>query len=49
MPFVLKMENRMFGPKMTDDSQPPFCMKEGSTLTFNVVGSCEFDCPDGKI
>lgn len=41
------MENRMFDTPIKSDFQPPYCLKQGSKLTFNVVGSCKFDCPDG--
>lgn len=47
-PMVLKMGNREIETKTIDDFQPPYCFKEGSRLTFNRVGSCEFNCPDGK-
>lgn len=43
------MGNRQVETISRNDLQPPYCFKDGSRLTFNTVGSCEHDCPDGKI
>lgn len=48
VPLMLKTGNRQVETKSLHDHQPPYCFNQGSRLTFNVVGSCEYDCPDGK-
>lgn len=47
-PLMLRMGNHQVETQRSNNFQPPYCFKDGSRLTFNVVGSCENDCPDGK-